>query len=266
MLRIKLFPTALLVMGFIIPSVAFASDDSNQPTSGAETTAVAVSQKTETPSLSHRPGIGFTTSLLGMGADVAIPVTQRSNVRVGFSTFNYSRTFDKDGVSYGGKLGLHSVQALYDFFPFAGAFHISPGALLYNGNQVSAKANVPGGGSFSLGGSDYISSTSDPISGSGKIAFNKAAPMLLIGFGNLARRSERHFGMTFDIGAAYQGAGRTSLNFAGSACDSTGVNCHDIASDPTFQSNIVSEQSKINRSISPFRFYPVISIGFGYKF
>lgn len=216
--------------------------------------------------MSHRPGIGFTTSLLGMGANVAVPVTKRSNVRVGFTTFNYSRGFNKDGVAYTGKLGLHSVQALYDFFPFGGAFHVSPGALIYNGNGVTANANVPGGSSFSLGSSDYVSSAANPIAGNGKIEFNKAAPMFLIGFGNLARRSERHFGMTFDIGAAYQGAGRTRLNFAGNACDSTGLNCQNISTDPSFQSNMLAEQNKINRSIAPFKFYPVISIGFGYKF
>ena len=262
----KLFPTALLAMGLIIPSGAFASDNSNPSTSGAEPAATAMVQKTESPTESHRVGISFKTSLLGMGADVAIPVTQRSNVRVGFSTFNYSRGFDKDGVGYTGELGLHSVQALYDFFPFAGGFHISPGALIYNGNGVSAKAAVPGGSSFSLGGSDYVSSASNPVTGNGKIQFNKAAPMFLIGFGNLARRSERHFGMTFDIGAVYQGSGRMSLNLAGSACDSTGINCQSIASDPTIQSNILAEQNKINHSIAPYKFYPVISIGFGYKF
>ena len=216
--------------------------------------------------MSHRPGIGFTTSLLGIGADVAIPVTRRSNVRVGFSTFNYSHTFDKDGVGYTGKLGLRSVQALYDFFPLGGGFHVSPGALLYNGNGISANATVPGGNSFSLGSSDYVSSASNPITGNGKIQFNKAAPMFLIGFGNLARRSERHFGMTFDIGAVYQGAGRTTLNFTGSACDSSGLNCQDITTDPSFQSSVLAEQNKINHSVAPFKFYPVISIGFGYKF
>ena len=29
---------------------------------------------------------------------------------------------------------------------------------------------------------------------------------------------------------------------------------------------MLAEQTKINRSLSPFKFYPVISVGFGYKF
>jgi hypothetical protein len=32
------------------------------------------------------------------------------------------------------------------------------------------------------------------------------------------------------------------------------------------QSNITSEQTKINNSMSFFKVYPIISVGFGYKF
>ena len=250
---------------------AFASDSDNSGSSTAEAPANAATvtptaAKSESSASEHRIGIGFKTSLLGLGADIAVPVTHRSNVRFGFATFNYTRGFDKDGVSYSGKLGLRSVQALYDFFPFAGGFHLSPGVMLYNGDQLTANAAVPGGQSFSLGGSDYVSDPSNPLNGNGKLQFSKAGPMFLFGFGNLARRSERHFGMTFDIGAVYQGVPRTTLNLAGGACDTTGLNCRDVASDPTIQSNILSEQAKINHSITLLRFYPIISLGFGYKF
>ena len=261
------FSLALLIASFAICSSAFASNDSGQPAPDSNNGSnAAVAQRPEGPSFSHRPGIGFKTSLLGFGGDFAVPVTRRSNVRFGFSAFNYSRGFDKDGVSYSGKLGLSSVQALYDIFPFGGGFHLSPGALLYNGNQLSGKATVPGGQSFSLGGTDYVSDPTSPLSGNGKLAFSKAGPMFLLGWGNLARRSERHFGMTFDIGAVYQGVPRTTLSFAGRACDSFGLNCTDVTSDPTFQGNVLSEQAKINHSASPARFFPVISFGFGYKF
>jgi hypothetical protein len=258
---------ALLVASFAMCSGAFASSDSGQPAPDSNSaSAAAVASRPEGPGFSHRPAIGFKTSLLGFGGDFAVPVTQRSNVRVGFSTFNYSRGFDKDGVSYSGKLGLTSVQALYDIFPFGGGFHLSPGALLYNCNQLSGKATVPGGQSFTLGGTEYISDPTNPLSGSGKMAFSKAGPMFLLGWGNLARRSERHFGMTFEIGAVYQGVPRTTLTFGGRACDATGLNCADVTTDPTFQSNVLAEQGKINHSALPARFFPVISLGFGYKF
>ena len=257
----------LLFAGSLFVSGALASDSDRTAGDGnsASNAAVSTSNKSES-TLNHRIGIGFKTSLLGFGGDVAIPMTRRSNVRVGFAAFNYGRGFDKDGVSYSGRLNLRSMQALYDFFPFGGGFHLSPGVMMYSGNQITGNATVPGGQTASFGGVDYASDPSNPLKGSGSLHFSKAGPMFLLGFGNLAGRSERHFVTTFDIGAVYQGVPRTTLNFTGGACDPSGINCRDVSSDPTVQSNILSEQANINHSASPFRFYPVISFGFGYKF
>jgi len=57
------------------------------------------------------------------------------------------------------------------------------------------------------------------------------------------------------------------LNLGGSVCDpTTGLNCRTIASDPTVQANVTSEQQKIAKDINPYRFYPVISLGVGFNF
>jgi len=211
-------------------------------------------------------GIGVKVSTLGIGGELALPVTHRSNVRFGFNAFNYNHTFNKDGVTYKGALDLRSAQALFDIFPFTSGFHLSPGVLLYNGNKVNANALVPGGQSFTLNGTSYVSDAASPVSGTGKLTFYKAAPMFLLGFGNLVPRSDRRFSVSFEVGAAYQGPPRAALALSGNACDSTGLNCRAISSDPTIQTNILAEQAKINKSASPFRFYPVVSFGVGYKF
>jgi hypothetical protein len=208
-------------------------------------------------------GIGVKASTLGIGGEAALPLGHRSNVRVGFNLFNYSHTFDKDGVTYKGTLNLRSAQATFDFFPIGG-LHISPGVLLYNGNSLTANASVPGGQTFTLNNVTYTSDAADAVAGTGKLSVPKAAPLLLIGIGNLVPRSH-HFSTTFEVGAAY-GIPRVGLNLTGSVCDPTGLNCRTIASDPTVQSNIVAEQNKLDKKASPFRYYPVISFGFGYKF
>jgi hypothetical protein len=210
-------------------------------------------------------GIGVKVSTLGIGGEVAVAISHRSNVRVGFNAFSYGDTFTKDGVTYKGNLNLRSAQATYDIFLFKG-LHISPGVLFYNGNQVSANASVPGGQSFSLSNTNYVSDPADPITGTGKLTVYKAAPMVLFGIGNLVPRSLRHFSTSFEIGAAYQGPPRVALNLSGSACDSTGLFCRSISSDPTIQGNIAAEQAKLNKSASPYKFYPVLSFGVGYKF
>jgi hypothetical protein len=210
-------------------------------------------------------GIGVRLSTLGPGAEVAVSLNQKLNIRGGFNIFTYNRGFNHDGITYKGQLNLRSAEAHLDWYLFGHGFHLSPGLLVYNGNGATATANVPGGSTFSLGGTTYTSDLTSPIAGTGKLDFVKVAPTALFGFGNLVPRS-RHFAVNLEMGAVFQGSARTKLNLAGNACDSTGVNCVNAATDPTVQANILAEQTKINNKLSPFQYYPVISIGFGYRF
>jgi hypothetical protein len=262
MRRMHVCAGLLLFANCLTPGLASAKPDSpDSPVAEAAAPPPPTKQSSE----GRVPiGVGVKVSTLGIGGDVAVGLSHRSNVRFGFNAFSYGHTFDKDGATYKGTLDLRSAEATYDFFPVSW-FHLSPGVLLYNGNKISANVSVPGGQTFTLSKTTYTSDPADPVSGTGKLTTYKAAPMFLFGFGNLAKRSG-HFSTTLEIGAVYQGPPRVALNLAGSACDSTGLFCRSISSDPTIQSNIVAEQSKLNKSASPYRFYPVISFGFGYKF
>lgn len=213
-----------------------------------------------------RVGIGVKGSFLGGGVEVAARVTHHTNVRAGFNMFTYSRDFNKDSIAYNGQVNFKTVEAHYDIFPFAGSFHVSPGVLAYIGDPITATAAVPGGQSFSLGGTTYYSDTGTPVTGNGKIDFNRAAPMATFGWGNLVPRNHRHFSVPVELGVAFQGSPKATLNLAGNVCDSPGVNCRSVASDPTVQSNILAEQTKVNNSMSFFKAYPIISVGFGYSF
>lgn len=211
-------------------------------------------------------GIGVKVSTLGAGAEAAVRVTHHTNVRAGFNVIEYSRGFNKDGVAYDGQLNFKTFEAHYDVFPFAGSFHISPGVLVYAADPITGTAAVPPGKSFSLGGVSYISDPANPVTGNGKITFNRASPSVTVGFGNLVSRKEgHHFSVPFEAGVAFQGAPKATLTLAGSACDPTGVFCRSV-SDPTIRSNVVAEQNKVNNSMSFFKVYPIISVGIGYKF
>jgi len=212
-------------------------------------------------------GAAVKVSLLGAGAEAAVRVTHRTNIRAGFNMIDYSRGFDKDGISYKGQLNFRTVEAHYDLFPWAKSFHISPGVLVYAGNPIKATAFVPGNQNFSLGDVTYYSDSTNPVTGNGKIAFNRAAPMLTLGWGNLISRNEnKHFSVPFEVGVAFQGSPKATLSLAGNVCDAPGVNCRPAATDSGVQSNIISEQNKVDNSMSFFKAYPIISLGFGYKF
>jgi hypothetical protein len=211
-------------------------------------------------------GLGLKVSTLGAGIEAATAVSRKSNLRVGFNYFTYSDTFTKDGIAYDGKLNLQSFEVHYDQY-LIGGFHISPGVLLYDDNRGMASAAVPSAQSFTLGGTTYYSSASSPVVGNGTLGFQyKTAPELLIGFGNLLPRSKRHFGFNFEFGAAYQGSPSVALNLTGNACTGPGVNCQSIALTPAIQSNVTAQQNKINNDLKVFKYYPVVSLAFGYKF
>jgi hypothetical protein len=214
-------------------------------------------------------GIGVKVGLLGVGAEIAARVNHHSNLRAGFNVLGYSRSFDKDGINYDGHLSFRTIEAHYDYFPWAGSFHISGGILDYMGNPITANAVVPGDTAFSLGGVQYYGSTVDPAKATGRVNFNQVSPTVTFGFGNLVREN-KHFSFPIELGVAFQGSPKSILNLTGGVCSSPSSappqNCRTVASDPTVQSNVLAEQTKINNSMKPFKYYPIISFGFGYKF
>ena len=202
-----------------------------------------------------RVGIGVKISTLGVGVEAATPLAEKFNVRGGFNMFRYSRAITNNGIQYNAQLQFQSAEAHLDWFPFWG-IHVSPGILFYNGNQVTANASVPGGQTFSAGGTTYESDPTAPVTGSGKLDFVKVSPSIMIGIGNLIPRNGRRFSYLFEVGGAYQGSARVALNLAGNVCDTTGTTCRAVSSDPTVLANIQAQQVKIQHDINPYRFFP----------
>lgn len=210
-------------------------------------------------------GLAVRASTLGLGIEAGVPIASRLNVRGGFNVFTYSESFSDEGIDYNADLKLQSGDIYLDVFPFGGGFHISPG-LLFNANTVTGRATVPLGEDISLGDGTYINSATNPLGGSVDVDFQRVAPAVMLGWGNIVPRGSRHWSIPFEFGVVFQGAPRAMLNLTGSVCDITGNNCRTIASDPTVQANIRAQQAEINDTLSPFKYYPVISIGFSYRF
>lgn len=210
-------------------------------------------------------GIGIKAGTLGIGVQVGTALASRVNLRGGFNFFKYNDSVSKDGALYSGALNLKSVEAKLDLFVIGG-FRVTPGLLLYNDNNLSATVAVASGQSFTLGGTSYNSSPSDPIRGTAGLTMNKFAPTLGIGFGNLLPRSARHFSLSTDLGVAFVGSPQFALALAGSACQSNGANCQPINNVPGASANIESERVKIANDVKDFKYYPEVSIMFGYKF
>jgi hypothetical protein len=212
-------------------------------------------------------GVAVSAGSLGAGIEAATAVSRTTNLRFGYNYFRYdvSGTRSSDNISYNGRLRVESVEVLVDQY-IKGPFHISSGALLYNGFQATGNVNVPSNQVFHLNDVAYTSAAGDPVTGTASIGARKIAPEVLFGFGNLLPRSARHFTFNADFGVAFQGQPNAKLNLGGSVCASGNVGCATVASQPAVQANIVAEQSKINSDLKPFQFYPIVRISFGVKF
>ncbi len=211
-------------------------------------------------------GIGFRVSSLGLGGEIAARVAKRANVRGGVNAIFTSVGYDHHGIHYSGDLKWTSAEAHLDLFPLGHSFHLSPGMIVYNDNRVLATASVPGGNDFTLGGTAFENDPSNPLTGSGKLSFRKVAPTFMIGFGNLVPRNGKHFSFNIEAGVAFTGSPRVALNLAGSACDTSGLNCRDVATDPTIQSQVQAEQTRISDNLTVFKFYPLAAMTLGFHF
>jgi hypothetical protein len=209
--------------------------------------------------------LAFRTSTLGLGADVGARLADHVNLRVGFSGFNYSRTVSDGNIPYLGVLRLRSLQALVDWFPGHGGFHLSPGALLYDGNRVTANALFSHGQILSSGTKIFTSDPKDPITGAARSSMRKIAPMILAGFGSVVPRSRR-LGISVDFGVVFQGLPSTSFTMLGSACDAKGKNCSKIAADADIQSDVRAGEQTMQNDLSIMKYYPIASVSLGYHF
>ena len=211
-------------------------------------------------------GIAASASTLGFGAQAGTAISRTENVRFGLNFFNYNHTLEQDGIPYAGTLHLRSAEVIFDQY-IGRVFHVSPGFLLYDGNQAKGSADIALGRTFSLGDVTYSSDPTSPAAGSGRITARKAAPEILFGFGNLLPRKAGHFATNVEFGVAFQGSPQAELGLTGRVCggNSLGSGCIS-ASDPTVQANIRAEQDKLNKDLLVFKFYPIFRVTLGYKF
>ena len=207
---------------------------------------------------------GVKLGTTGIGLEATTAITPVLNARATVNLFNYSYDATEDGIEYDAKLKLQTFGGMLDWHPFGSTFRIT-GGLLANGNKADLKATCPQQcevGDLSVqGGSARID---------GKLDFNKTAPYLGIGWGN-AMTGGNWFG-SFDLGVLFQGEPKAQLAGSGVAAsvrdNNTGLSRSnvDIGNDPMVQSAIADEETSLQEEVKDFKFYPVVSVGFGYRF
>lgn len=252
--------------------------ESNSDSSAAVApTPYGVSDSSERPL--SRVGFEAGISALGIQLQGATNISSHFNVRAGYNFFNYSMNYTSDGINANGALNLSSAGVMLDVYPFHSSFHISPGLLVMNNNQITATVDVPAGTSFTVNGSTYYSANANaatgatPVIGNGLLGLNTNKPAFTLkgGWGNIARR-HGHWSVPFEAGVAFIGDPKVKVSMGGWAClDQAQTQCSNL-SDPTnpiaiqVQSNLNAQVAKWTNDIDLLRFYPIGSVGLAYSF
>jgi hypothetical protein len=191
---------------------------------------------------------------LGAGLHLIVPVQDGFNARIGFSSYNYNYNGSTSDVDYDFKLKLQTIDALLDWYPLSGSFHLS-GGFFHNGNKITSVAKPGINGSYTINGDTYTVAQAGSIDGS--TDFRSAAPYLGIGWGNPASK-EKGWGFTSDVGVVFQGAPSSTLTSSG--CAATAQICTQLYND------LSVESSNLDQKTNNFKYYPVIRIGVSYSF
>lgn len=207
--------------------------------------------------------VGLKVSSLGGGLELTTPLSRHFGLRGqgNFTTFRY--TFGIDGVTYRSKFNLLSGSMGVDWFPTRHSFRITPGVLYFN-NHLEAISGVEPGNYFELGDTGFINSVDDPLNGDAKVVFGKhIAPMVVVGVNLIGGRNSR-FSMPVEIGGAYTGVAKIDVVLNGTACTSDG--CFTFADNQEAQQSMQEEIAKLNKNLSHYPVYPIVSIGLAYRF
>jgi hypothetical protein len=214
-------------------------------------------------------GIAAHVGLSGAGFDTATPLSRHFNLRTGADFFSYADSFTEQGANVDVNLRLRTGHAMIDWFPFRNGFHVSPMVNFGDNNAVRATVLVPAGSTITLSGTNYISSLTDPLHGSGSVGFRKTSPGLTVGWGNIVPRSNKHLSFPVELGFYYQGQPTLKVAFTGSACDPSqpaAIGCESVTNDASFQQSLTEFTARNNHNLSYASFFPVLSTGIGYSF
>ena len=261
------------------PGVSFAAPlDSG----AGGTTTTAARPMAAPPAPFSRLAVGGGISALGINMQAAVIANRYINIRGTGNYFNYTVnnvTIDGNngstGVNVSGKLNFATAGVAVDFYPFPNhGFRLSPGAMLYNQNQITASGVSTSGASITLGSQKYYADSVNPMSASASLGLNanKQAFTMTTGWGNMISRRGGHFSVPFEVGAVFTGVPNLAINLAGNACltqaDATtnGPSCVNMATNSTAQSNLAAQIAKYQNDLNPLKVYPILSIGVAYNF
>jgi len=201
--------------------------------------------------------IGINASTLGIGPEVSHYFSKSISARIGFNYFSSTRSSNEGNIDYNLKAKLRNLTALIDWHPFKGKFRITAG-VLYNKNKLEGNGKASGGTSFTIGNHTY--NISEVAGVYGKIEYQDLNPYLGFGWDTTAGK-DRGLGVTFNLGAIYQGKSKVSLIPTAGSPEGKAI----INGIP-FKNDLNSEINNVKHNADKLKIWPVVSLGLVYRF
>jgi hypothetical protein len=252
------------------------------PPQAASTTLNAKADKTEKKAEVHlRPfsavALGGGVSLMGVNLQAATNMNRYLNLRGTGNFFNYTvNNISTNGFNLNGTVNMATGGVSLDFYPFpAHGFRLSPGAIFYNQNHISAIGSPTPGTSITLNSQNFWADSVNPISASANLGLNtrQKAFTMTTGWGNMIpRRRGGHISFPFELGAAFTGVPTLAMTLSGDACLNqadaaiNGPSCVNMATNALAQADLAAQLAKWKNDLNPLQVYPIFSFGIAYDF
>jgi hypothetical protein len=193
-------------------------------------------------------GVNPRVGTLGYGLELSAGLNDKLSVGLGFNTLSRARHDSSEGIDYQFDFKLRSTELLANYHPFGGHFRLRAGLLL-NQNEFDLTGQPSAGGTYEFNGNTYTAAQVGALTG--KLTFKKNAPYLGLGWGN---RPNGSWGLTFDLGAVYQGKPKLSLEATNPTANAA------LAAD------LEDQRQQTEQDLSGYKWWPVIQLGMYLRF
>ncbi|EPC03558.1 hypothetical protein L861_18660 [Litchfieldella anticariensis FP35 = DSM 16096] len=191
--------------------------------------------------------VGALAGTTGFGAEASWRFHERASLTANYTAgLVWDGDYDSDNVTYEGDLDISASALKLDFYPFAGRFYLTAGAM-FPEMEAHVTGSSTNGGTYELNGQTY---SLDSVRGKLTIA-DGVQPYVGLGW----RSSHRSgFGFFSELGVMATDVD-VSLSASGSG-----------TSDSNFQENLRAEERELEEDADKLSVYPVAVLGISYTF
>nr|WP_240457684.1 hypothetical protein [Halomonas socia] len=202
-----------------------------------------------------RYSVGVLAGTTGVGAEVSWRFHERMGVTAQYAGgLSWSGDFDTDDVDYDGDLDISAGAIKFDYYPFAGRFYLTAGAMLPD-MEASVSGRSKRNDTFEFDGATYAASDIGSVHGKLTIA-DGVQPYAGLGWRS---SHQQGFGVFSELGVMATSIDvslSTSENFEG----------QDGVESDQFRRDLRREEQRLKDEADKLPFYPVAVVGVSYTF